>query len=529
MPISILLVEDNADDVDIIRRLVRRAGADFRIDQAATGGEALELARVRAYDVALVDQQLPDTRGEQLIGQMKDAVPELPIVMLTRQGDERLAVEVMKAGAFDYLRKDDLDASVLHRTVRNAVDRARLLLEVQRANDRLRDWAIRDGLTGLFNHRHFQELLRTEFARSARYGQVLACLMVDLDHFKQINDTYGHPFGDEVLKQVANTLVAEARKVDIVARYGGEEFVLVLPNTDVAGARIVAERICERIGHQPVSHDGVTVAVTLSVGVATSDDPRCSTENALVKQADAALYRAKRAGRNRVCLAIEAAGGPLSEALGLAPVTTAVREFEGEVRRLFLATLSGLLGMAERHDGFGEHGERVSRLAVAVGRVLGLESAALDALQAGALLHDVGRLAETEPLWLKPGPLSDEERSRLPRHCLNGVRALAALPSLDREREIVRHHHENWDGTGYPDGLAGERIPVLARIVAVCDAWDALTSPRPWRGPFSPMEAMRVLDAERGRRYESRMVDALSRVLREGDRQLASFHSHREP
>jgi diguanylate cyclase (GGDEF)-like protein len=348
MPTSILLVEDNADDVDIIRRLVRRSGADVRLDQVATGAEALELARVRAYDVALVDQQLPDTRGEQLIGQMKAAVPELPIVMLTRQGDERLAVEVMKAGAFDYLRKDDLDASVLHRTVRNAVDRARLLLEIQHANERLRDWAIRDGLTGLFNHRHFQELLRTEFARAGRYGQALACLMVDLDHFKQINDTYGHPFGDEVLKQVANTLVAEARKVDVVARYGGEEFVLVLPNTDLAGARIVAERICERVGQTPVSHDGVTVAVTLSVGVATSDDPRCTTENALVKQADAALYRAKRGGRNRVCVAAEGSGGPLSESLALAPVTTAVREYEGEVRRLFVTTLSGLLALSER-------------------------------------------------------------------------------------------------------------------------------------------------------------------------------------
>jgi putative nucleotidyltransferase with HDIG domain len=177
--------------------------------------------------------------------------------------------------------------------------------------------------------------------------------------------------------------------------------------------------------------------------------------------------------------------------------------------------LSGLLRLAERNDGYGEHADRVATLSVRVGRLLGLDPMDLEALRTGALLHDIGRLAETEPALLKPGPLSDEERGRLPRHCLHGVQALSGLPSCAREREIIRHHHENWDGSGYPDALAGERIPLLARIVAVCDAWDALTSPRPWRGAHSAPEAMRILDAERGRRYEPRMVEALARTLRE--------------
>ena len=514
-PIPILLVEDNVDDVDIIRRLVRRTGGDYRIDIAATGREALEKARVSAYDVALVDQQLPDVQGADLIGQLHEAAPELPLVMLTRQGDERLAVEVMKAGAYDYLRKDDLDQAVLQRTLNNVIDRARLKREVQRANERLREWAIRDGLTGLYNHRHFQELLRTEFARAVRYGQVLACLMVDLDHFKLVNDTYGHPFGDEVLKQVAATLVAEARKVDVLARYGGEEFVLILPSTDTVGARIVAERICERVAQSPVSQDGVTVAITLSIGVATSDDARCTNENALVKLADTALYRAKRAGRNRVCLAAEPRASALGEMVTLTPMSTGVREFEGELRRLYVTAFTGLLKLAERNDGFGDHAERVSWLSVGVGRALGLDSGELETLRAGALLHDLGRLAETEPLWLVPRPLSPEERGRLPRHSLHGAQVLSAVAALEREREIVRHHHEAWDGSGYPDGLAGERIPLLARIVGVCDAWDALVSARPWRGPFAHTEAMRILDAERGRRFDPHLVDILARTLRE--------------
>lgn len=512
--IAILLVEDNADDAEIITRLLRRSGMAHRLVQAATGQAGIELARVEAFDVAVVDQLLPDIRGEQLIGQLHAAAPELPVVMLTRQGDERLAVEVMKAGAYDYLRKDDVDAGALRRTLHNVVDRARLEREVRRANERLRDWAIRDGLTGLFNHRHFQELLRTEFARARRYAQPLACLMIDLDHFKSVNDTYGHPFGDEVLKQVAGTLVAEARKMDVVARYGGEEFVLLLPSTDVAGGGRVAERIRQRVGDTPVEHDGVSVAVTLSVGVATSDDPRCAGENALVKLADSALYRAKRTGRDRVCLATDPAGG-LAEAVALTPVGTGLRELEGEVRRLALGPLSHLLRLAEQNDGFGAHAERVSTLSVRLGRALGLEASDLEVLRWGALLHDIGRLAETEPALLKPGPLSDEERGRLPRHCVHGAQVLAVVSGLEREREIVRHHHENWDGTGYPDALAGERIPPLARIVAVCDTWEALLAPRPWRGAHSVVEAMRVMDAERGRRFDPRLVDTLARVLRE--------------
>lgn len=515
--ISILLVEDNTDDADIIRRLVQRIGGENRLDIAATGQAAVEMARVRAFDVAVVDQHLPDARGEWLIGELNAAVPELPVVILTRQGDERLAVKVMKAGAYDYLRKDDLDSGVLNRTLFNVVERARLKAEIQRADERLREWAIRDGLTGLYNHRHFQELLRTEFARAVRYGQSLACLMVDLDHFKLVNDTYGHPFGDEVLKQIAHVLISEARKVDVVARYGGEEFVLLLPNTEISGARVVADRICAQVGQTTVTHDGVGVAVTLSVGVATSSDSRCTNEKTLVKLADSAMYQAKRSGRNRVYLAGEAPSGGGPDTLSLAPVNTAVRELEGEARRLYLSTLVALIHLADANDGFGDHAGRVARLAVSLGRELGLDTPELELLRTGALLHDIGRLAETEPLYIKMDRLTPAERARLPRHCLQGARIFAEIPALEREREIILHHHEAWDGTGYPEGLAREATPLLARIVGLCEAYDALTSSRPWRGPYGAPEAMRILDAERGQRFEPRLIDLLARTLRRED------------
>jgi len=255
-PTRILLVEDNIDDVEVLRRFIRRVPGSYQVDIAYDADEAISKASQGAYDLALVDHQLPGASGHELIGTMREAVPELPIVMLTGHGDEKLAVEVMKAGAYDYLRKHDLDPSILARVVRNVLERSRLENEVRQVNERLREWAIRDGLTGLYNHRHFQELLRTEMARARRYGQPLACLMLDLDHFKDVNDTYGHPFGDRVLKRLAATLTDVAREVDIIARYGGEEFVVVLPNTDREGARRLAERVRRWVSENTLWFEG---------------------------------------------------------------------------------------------------------------------------------------------------------------------------------------------------------------------------------------------------------------------------------
>lgn len=510
--VSILLVEDNIDDVEVLRRFIRRLPGSYRVEIAYTAAEGIEKAQARRYDVMLVDQRLPDVSGRELIRTMREAVPQLPVVMLTGHGDERLAVEVMKAGAYDYLRKDDLDRDTLARTLHNVLERARLEAAVRAANDRLREWAIRDGLTGLYNHRHFQELLRNELARAERYDQPLACVMVDLDHFKQINDTYGHPFGDEVLKKVAAALTDGARKVDLVARYGGEEFVLVLPSTDAHGAVQVAERVRRAVEAEPFRHDGRTVHLTLSLGVATSELPGVTDEHSLVKRADMALYAAKRAGRNRVMVA-----GPADDLRELQPTPAppaARDDAAGEVRRRLLATLTELDDHAtpEPHRG---HSRRVAELALRLGRALDLDTETLQCLEAGALLHDVGRVTVDDAVWLKPGPLDPEEREQVQLHTVLGARVVSRSGVLVREAEIVRSHHERWDGDGYPDGLAGEAIPLLARIVAIADGFEALTASRTWRDALPVPEALRVLEQAAGTVYDPRLVRVFTDLVGE--------------
>jgi len=516
--LDLLIVEDNVDDVELLKRMVRRCDPNWRTHVVASGREALELAQTRPFDLAFVDQHLPDTAGDQLVAQLNaffEARPsELPVVMLTRQGDERLAVEVMKAGAYDYLRKDDLNSTLIGRTVRSVIERASLKAQIKRANERERAWAIRDGLTGLVNHRHFQERLRDEWARAKRHTTPLACVMLDLDHFKQVNDTYGHPFGDEVLKWVARLLTDTARQTDVVARYGGEEFVLLLPQTSTEGARILAERVCAEVSAVPFVFEGTSVALTISIGVSSLDDPRAKTENDLVKLADNALYRAKRSGRNRVCMAIDPTG-PRAEILTSSSTLTALRDQDIELRRVLVSIMTGLLGLVDARDGFGEHSLRVARLAVRMGQRLGLEATVLEVLRTGALLHDIGRIAVPDEVWLKTAALDADERDRVQQHVVLGARILESAPFLERERQIVRHHHERWDGKGYPDGLTGDEIPMLARIVGVCDAYEALTSKRPWRTARSRDEALAVLTAGAGTEYDPALVQALAAAIRE--------------
>ncbi len=511
-PIRILLVEDNVDDVEVMRRFVRRVPGSYQVDIAYDAMEAISKAREGDFDVALVDQQLPGVSGQELIGTLREALPELPLVMLTGHGDERLAVEVMKAGAYDYLRKHDLDANTLARVLRNVLERARLENEVRTVNARLREWAIRDGLTGLYNHRHFQELLRTEMARARRYGQPLGCLMLDIDHFKQVNDTYGHPLGDEVLKRLAATLTDVAREVDIIARYGGEEFVVILPNTDREGACRLAERIREAVAARTVEFEGEPVRTTVSIGVATHHDPGVSDERELIKRADNALYHAKRNGRDQVCVS----GGESLEGFDT-PGTPTPRPtgVGGEMRQRFVDGVTAVVGLAEaRDDAHRHHSARVAELAMRLGEALDLDADTLYALHAGALLHDVGRVAVSDLIWLKPGKLDDLEREKVRMHTVLGAQMLERFDIGEAERAIVRHHHERWDGDGYPDGLAGRAIPYLARLVAVVDGYEALTNERSWREAMSQDDAVAMLEDAAGTVYDPELVRAFVSLLR---------------
>jgi two-component system, cell cycle response regulator len=265
---------------------------------ATSLAEALRLYRTVAPDLVMLDVLMPHVDGYKLSQIFKREGPFVPIILLTGLDDLESKRRGLAAGADEFLTKP-VNEFELQIRVSSMLRIKRLADELEAANSKLKALAAVDALTQLPNRRVLSERLAFEFTRAARYFQPLSCLMVDVDYFKKVNDTYGHPIGDKVLIEVAATLQRTIRVTDMVGRYGGEEFMVILPQTKGADARIAGERLRRAVATRPRESADVP-EVTISVGAAAMDKPPAASVDELVRQADQALYKAKEAGRNRV-------------------------------------------------------------------------------------------------------------------------------------------------------------------------------------------------------------------------------------
>jgi diguanylate cyclase (GGDEF)-like protein len=362
-------------------------------------------------------------------------------------------------------------------------------LELEARHEQVEHAARTDALTGLLNHGAMLVRIREEVARASRDGAPLSLVIIDLDDFKRVNDVRGHQAGDELLRRVAALLQAQLRPYDQVARYGGDEFVLLLPGSDEASACAVAERVRDAVAGELVG--------ACSLGVAEwreGLDP-----DGLLEHADRALLVAKRTGKGRVAVA----NADVERELAL---LASRRGSPGAVQALAAA-------IEERDSYTQEHSEEVVYLARGVAMMLGLAADQVERIAHAALLHDVGKLAVPHEILHKPGPLTPEEWRIMAEHPVAGERILLRIPELAAIAPVVRHEHEHWDGTGYPDGLVGHRIPVGARIILACDAYHAMIAERPYRAALSPAEAVAELRRGARRQFDPDVVDALLDLL----------------
>jgi diguanylate cyclase (GGDEF)-like protein/PAS domain S-box-containing protein len=364
-----------------------------------------------------------------------------------------------------------------------------------------------DALTELFNRRHFSEVLRARLAGSAA-GAAIA--LVDVDHFKRINDTQGHQIGDVVLREIARRLKDATRPGDVTSRWGGEEFCVLLDEiSDDGQLEFLVERLraAVAVAPIPIGANGA-VDVTISIG-AVRPSADCHTPEQLLASADAALYAAKRGGRNQARIA---RGAPL-----LVPVD-ASEGLEGVVQALAAA--------ASVRGGIGPmHAAQVAALSTAVALELELPAATVELTRLGGWLHDCGKVTVPTDILAHRGPLDEHERARVRHHAVAGEALVSVVPGLSGAAHVVRSHHERFDGLGYPDGLAGEQIPLAARIVAAADAFVAMTESRPYEGPRGHREAVAELQSSSGSQFDPRVVDALVAVLeheRRGEQARAS-------
>jgi two-component system, cell cycle response regulator len=305
-PERILVVDDHPDNVEIIN--VRLSSRGFQIDTATNGEEALQKVHENPPHLILLDVMMPLMDGYEVSRRIKndDSLPFIPIILVTARDSTQDKVDGLDAGADDYLTKPvnfpELEARVRSmlriKRLQDELDQKNRELEL--ANKRLRKLSVTDGLTELFNHRHIHELLHEEFERTKRSGEPMAVAMMDLDRFKQVNDTYGHPTGDVILYETAQILRDTVREIDMVGRYGGEEFIAILPGADEDDAARFAERVRQAVANHLFRDEANEVRMTLSGGVASFPDAEIDHPDLLIKRADEALYAAKEGGRNQI-------------------------------------------------------------------------------------------------------------------------------------------------------------------------------------------------------------------------------------
>ena len=380
-----------------------------------------------------------------------------------------------------------------------ALENARLYARVQ-AEARI------DALTGLRNRRSFDRRLAAEHNRAKRFGKPYSLALLDIDHFKRVNDTHGHPAGDALLAQLGQILARQFREVDVVARYGGEEFAVILPEISGGTAQGVAERVRRAVAATPFAlPDGREIGVTVSIGVSCYPDCAASPE-AAVNSADQALYIAKQAGRNRVLLYRETLKARIEKDPDL--IVALLREDPDNV-------LPVVSAVAAKAPLLRPHTDKVVEAAALLAQALGLSTLERDTLRLAAQLHDIGMAAIPDDLLAKTTPLTPEEWETIRQHPVTGAAYLEQVPELRHLAPLVRHHHERYDGAGYPDGLQGEAMPKLARVLALADAYGSMISDWLGHAAVPPAQARASLKAGAGTQFDPAMVDALLRVLEE--------------
>ncbi len=544
--IGIGLLDYSTKEIVIQAEAGRRKGALGRrleLDGNVVGRVA------RTGQMAVVEYGSLDSPGEPILEGSVSAIA-LPIVYAD-QLHGVLYVETDQAS--DFPQEEILFLGTLADLISGALHNA---FTFQKAQEQ----AITDGLTGLKTHRFFMEALSGEWKRATRAGRSFSLVLMDLDRFKFVNDFYGHLDGDLVLQRVAHILNENCRRSDVVARYGGDEFVILMPETDAEQSHQLATKLRSWVCADPVLREK---NVTSSFGVATFP-LNGSTPQELIQVADSSMYLSKHQGGNAVSTAdkynpddakqwkrdvldaylgvtlkrlfatgpdafveiysrIEQFARSLAEtesSLSHPDGNAALKSCEGSsfepLPPIVMDTLTSLALAVDAKDQFTQgHSQKVSTYAVLIAEAIGLEGAQIEEIRLGSMLHDVGKVGILESILNKNGPLNPDEWEAMKRHVEYGAKLLEPLRGTEYVREMVAHHHEFFDGSGYPDGLAGSQIPLGARIVAIADAYDTITSERTYKKARTPDEALLELERCGNAQFDPELVRVFVSRLRE--------------
>lgn len=332
--------------------------------------------------------------------------------------------------------------------------------------DHIKFLSYHDKLTGLYNRTYFDECLRK---LHEDHSKKYAIIIGDVNGLKETNDLFGHKVGDELLKVMSEILKNSTRQTDIVCRIGGDEFAILLPDADDR----VAKSVCDRVRESCEEHQDFLISISIALGY-SSRLCKDHTSESIVKEADDKMYRNKL---------------NISKSIRSSIVTSLKASLE------------------EKTLETNEHADRIQKYAIALGKRISLSDANMDELVLSAMFHDIGKIGVPDSILLKPGALDDDEWHVMKKHCEIGFNILNASPNMASVAKYVLHHHERWDGSGYPAGLKGEEIPLVSRMIAIADAYDVMTTDRVYSRSMTPLEAIEELVRCKGTQFDPELID----------------------
>jgi len=519
---SILFVDSDP----VAHKSVQEVLKDFDLDVVVARSTAEVSGLVLVYDFALI--LLSVTPSDTTPFDTARALGEnektwyVPIIFQTTAEDAgELLEQGYAAGGVDFLHKPFRPA-VLRAKVKVFLEldaRQRQLAfataTIQQQNLKLEERAIRDSLTGLYNHNYLQEQLGREVSIARRYNTPLSVFLLDLDFFKDVNDSCGHPFGDFVLKEFSRRVEGSLRESDIFGRYGGEEFLVILPSVDREQAAVVAEKIRKKTGTTVFSNDKYERYVTVSIGVYSGFGEETDASRLIIDFVDNALYQAKAEGRNRVCHYRGPRGGTagmdehISDVIGSHQQNHLNATIE-KARAMTLASFEAMVHAQTReYDLLAARNSFFIKVLDRLAERLNLPDQLIHSFRRAIKLHDLFRCYIHDSSLKTEGALSEEQEEMLFDQPLMLRELTNMFDFFASERVILYSHHEHYDGTGYPDGLTGDEIPMAARIFALVDSFVAMVTPASGREGMTREQAEAEMKKYSGRQFDPFLVSML--------------------
>ena len=505
------------DDEPGVRQMVCEALSEglYRCSEVEDAVKAYDLVCRKHFDVLISDMAMPGMTGLELLDKVVAVQPECRVILITGVGSIDWAKESIKRGAFDYIEKP-FNLRDLRRVVTEALKGRAVTGSggIDGGKELRADAVARvDGLTGLLTHRSFFDELARLRALCRRHSHPLAVAVIDVDVFGELNLRHGHGIGDLVLREMGAKLRRVVRDSDVLARFGGDEFALAMPETTVDQARVMAERVRGALRDLPVSLPRDARAPTVSIGLAESQSGFIESESDLVNRAIQAVQAGKRQGRDQIVAWEEITqqdAPPLEADRGsLAQMRERFSHIHQQLKQAYLESTRALVAAVEAKEPYTErHSMAVALYAEGIARIMGLSGSQIASIRTAAMLHDVGKIGIPDSVLNKPGPLTDGEYALVKRHTVMAAQILEHTSFLRSELPIIVHHHEWWDGSGYPEGLAGEAIPLGARILHVADAMDAMFSVRSYKQSFGVERVIAELRQESARQFDPIVAEA---------------------